>query len=151
MLAALHTMSTSTSSNVRDCHKTLAQHYGPFRLPWQWRVADTFYVPASAKQQFYDISQHLANYDTLHALAISVISVCMCSTSGVHRIAGFNGEPERHQLSIAPEKVLHKALKRTMTHIHPTKVSSVFTKPDGMAAKFYGSHVERVYLQQHNN
>ena len=123
---ALLQMKSSNVPVLNKCSKTLSgKNGGYFRVNYQWRIADTFYIPATIAKEFQLISRVFARNSLIHALAIPTITRCLEDRTGFYPMPGVNDLKSRSALGKTPWTVINSALKANMTHIHPYKLSSV--------------------------
>ena len=129
--SALKAMDQMKQSNVpvlNECYDILARkNGGEYRINYEYRIADVFYIPAKVKREFQFLSRVFARNSLAHALFLPTISQCLVEYSGLYLLPGLNDQKSRSDLGTAPWDVIHKVLKLNLTHVHPYKMSSVLS------------------------
>ncbi len=130
--SALQAMTELKQSNVpvlNECFDILSRkNGGPFRINYQWRIADVFYVPSIVRREFQLLSRVFARNSLIHALAFPTIAQCLTEYSGVYLLPGLNDVKSRPELDKAPWNIIRKVLKSNQTHVHPYKMSSLLSR-----------------------
>lgn len=125
-ITALSQLRDSNLPVLSNCFKTLAvKNGGEFRINYQWRIADIFYIPATVTKEFQLISRVFARNSLIHALAIPTISKCLEDKTGFYPLPGINDLKSRPALGKSPWIIIDAAINSHMTHVHPYKLSSV--------------------------
>ncbi len=127
-LRAMYELKQSNVPVLNECFDILGRkNGGTFRINYQWRIADVFYIPSIVRREFQLLSRVFARNSLIHALAFPTIAQCLSEYSGTYLLPGLNDLKSRAELGRAPWNIIRKVLKSNQTHVHPYKMSSVLS------------------------